>query len=219
MGLAVRRKPSRNSIFSDQFMPHIANLENFGIRPTRKADIECIYAIRRHPLVAKMQVPISRHDTPENLAMLIANPNVDDYCQAFSTSLTISDLVIGHISHTQYSANGIAYCGWDLHPNFWGYGYMTKALKRMFCEMFRDRGMNQIIAECFSRNERCIRLLQKLGFDEVSIRLEDRIASIWTTRWFSWDKRFVLHAEQFENSFPGIFEAETDIQSKNLVDH
>ena len=54
--------------------------------------------------------------------------------------------------------------GYDLHPDFWGQGYMTEALKAVIASGFEKVGLNRIDALVYVENKPSIRLLQRLGF-------------------------------------------------------
>ncbi|MCT4609047.1 MAG: GNAT family N-acetyltransferase [Pelagimonas sp.] len=59
----------------------------------------------------------------------------------------------------------IAEVGFILHPDFWGQGYVTEALRAMLPEVFtRYPQVTTVTAELDPRNLGCARLLEKCGF-------------------------------------------------------
>ena len=56
--------------------------------------------------------------------------------------------------------------GYDLAPSFWGKGYMTEVLRVAISNGFERMGLNRIEALVYVGNDRSIRLLQRLGFEQ-----------------------------------------------------
>ena len=57
--------------------------------------------------------------------------------------------------------------GFLFHPGIWGKGYAREALRAVITRAFSDGGRTQIRADVDPRNERCLRLLARLGFRET----------------------------------------------------
>lgn len=71
--------------------------------------------------------------------------------------------------------------GFLLHPRVWGKGYAREALQAVIRRAFEVRDLKQIHADVDPRNERCLRLLERLGFRETG-RAERtfKIGDEWT---------------------------------------
>lgn len=59
--------------------------------------------------------------------------------------------------------------GYDLHPDFWGQGYMTEVLRTVIDHGFEQMDLHRIEALVSIDNIRSIQLLQKLGFKQEGI--------------------------------------------------
>ena len=59
--------------------------------------------------------------------------------------------------------------GYDLHPDYWGQGYMREALDAILDFGFSELGLNRIEALVMVENERSARLLRALGFQEEGV--------------------------------------------------
>lgn len=71
--------------------------------------------------------------------------------------------------------------GFLFDPSVWGRGYAHEALQAVIAHAFATAGRTQIRADVDPRNERCLRLLTRLGFRETG-RAERtfRIGGEWT---------------------------------------
>ena len=74
------------------------------------------------------------------------------------------DKLIGMAGFTEYSAahktGGIGYV---LHPDCWGMGYMTEAVKEIINFGFNRLGLNRIEATCDTGNKASARVMEKSG--------------------------------------------------------
>ncbi|HXF60333.1 MAG TPA: GNAT family protein [Caldilineaceae bacterium] len=59
--------------------------------------------------------------------------------------------------------------GYELHPDYWGQGYMREALDAILDFGFSELGLNRIEALVMVENERSARLLRALGFQEEGV--------------------------------------------------
>lgn len=57
--------------------------------------------------------------------------------------------------------------GYILHPDFWGRGYASEALRAVLDHIFRRPEVDRIIADVDPRNQASLRLLERLGFRET----------------------------------------------------
>lgn len=62
--------------------------------------------------------------------------------------------------------------GYDLHPDHWGKGYATEAVKAVIHYGFQEMELNRIGAVVFLENEASHKLLRKLGFEKEGILKE-----------------------------------------------
>ena len=135
---------------------------------------------------------MSRSDTIDYWAELIQGDTETGIQQS---TILLDDKIIGHITEYHYAWKGIrcAQCGWDLHPDHWGNGYMTIALTQRFVEFIDLMGIQYVFADCLQKNHRCISLQNRLGFSSCSIPILDRLRIALSMRSLSWDLRFELY--------------------------
>jgi RimJ/RimL family protein N-acetyltransferase len=151
--------------------------QNIELRLAVPDDFAAITDIRQHPLVRPQQYRV--HNALW-LEILLARLNADVSAQSFEwrvTAIHQESSVIGHISEFRTTCkSGISVqLGWNLHPDYWGCGLMTLALTEFINQLFSNEICTSVIADCFSNNERCIRLLHRLGFVETNIGQLERL--------------------------------------------
>lgn len=85
--------------------------------------------------------------------------------------LDLDGRLIGFINDVGIGAGEIE-LGYALHPDYWGSGYMTEALKALIGELFRQ-GYCRIVAGAFAENQASIRVMEKCGMQKI--KKSDRI--------------------------------------------
>lgn len=78
--------------------------------------------------------------------------------------------LIGTIGFNLWSSvHRRAEIGYDLHPDFWGNGYASEALKEIVAYGFKDMQLTRIGAVVYIENEASNQLLLKHGFEKEGI--------------------------------------------------
>jgi [ribosomal protein S5]-alanine N-acetyltransferase len=65
--------------------------------------------------------------------------------------------------------------GWGLARAYWGFGYMTEAVREVIRFAFEEMGMHRIEAECQVENIRSIRVAERCGMTREGTRRENEI--------------------------------------------
>ncbi|HZK76818.1 MAG TPA: GNAT family N-acetyltransferase [Candidatus Kapabacteria bacterium] len=68
-----------------------------------------------------------------------------------------------------------AVIGWGLAKSYWGFGYMTEAVREVIRFAFEEMGMHRIEAECETENIRSIRVAERCGMTLEATRVENEI--------------------------------------------
>jgi len=63
--------------------------------------------------------------------------------------------------------------GYDLHPDFWGMGYMSEAIQKILEFAQNDMKINHINACIYVDNEKSIKLIEKFGFTHKGIMKDE----------------------------------------------
>lgn len=69
--------------------------------------------------------------------------------------------LIGFLNDVEI-ANGTMELGYVLHPEHWGKGYMTQALRTAISDLFR-LGYSTVLCGAFSHNKASLRVMEKAG--------------------------------------------------------
>ncbi len=172
---------------------------NIVTRDTTESDLIDIFGIRSHPLVQPHQHKLSRQDTIEVWKEQLFGELENEHMVFKCTTILRHNTVIGHISQFHFEVHNqrTCYCGWNLDPAYWGQGIALFALSQLFDRFFSDRQIDTVISDCFSNNQRCIRVLQKLNYEPASIAFYERLQTLVVYRCFHWIRRFQLTADRW----------------------
>ena len=175
-------------------------MRDITVRETNPSDLEGIFAVRRNPMVAPHQYPLRSKDTPERWLDWMSN-SISKEVEFRCSTIIDRDSVIGHISRLDFQFDGLncVQCGWNILPEYWGKGIMTCVLRRHFDQFFTDEKIDLILADCFRKNERCIRLLNRLEFYRVSVSLYERVLTIYRTNCWKWIRRYQMDRESWNS--------------------
>jgi [ribosomal protein S5]-alanine N-acetyltransferase len=65
--------------------------------------------------------------------------------------------------------------GWGLARTYWGFGYMTEAVREFIRFAFDEMGLHRIEAECQTDNIRSIKVAERCGMTFEATRVENEI--------------------------------------------
>jgi RimJ/RimL family protein N-acetyltransferase len=169
------------------------------IRDTAESDLPGIFRIVTDPLVQPHQYRLTRRDTIDGWKQQLFGDRKNGPMLIKCTTVVRYNEIIGHISHNHYEAHGqkLCYCGWNLAPAYWGRGIATIALSQLFDSFFGPQQVDAVISDCFSNNQRCVRVLQKLNYEPVGIAPYHRLVILIVNRCLHWIRRFQLTADRW----------------------
>lgn len=72
--------------------------------------------------------------------------------------------------HVERYPWGYAEVGYMIHPDHWGQGYATDAVRCLVRYAFEERRMNKVGADVYEPNEASRRVLEKIGFEREGVR-------------------------------------------------
>ncbi|MFK7766762.1 MAG: GNAT family N-acetyltransferase [Mariniblastus sp.] len=164
------------------------------IRPLTQVDVERLVSIRRDERLIPFQY--SPESTFKETLELVANlieeqPDVDFpwYALVFDGH-TVGDVAAtGDRKKMTFS--------WNLDPEFWGNGIMTKALEMVIQHRFSIAPRLVIRADSFPDNVGSIRVMEKLGFEQIVLSK----FRTWLWDVFSFHSRKVLRFRLTESGF------------------
>ena len=143
-------------------MNTILRTQRLILRRPRSDDVAAMHAILRDPLAMRYWSTLPHHTVAESEAWVVKTIEGINAGECDDFFVELDGLVIGKAG--LWNRNEI---GFLFSPSVWGKGYAREALRAVIDYAFRDRGHEEIRAEADPRNERCLRLLTRLGFRET----------------------------------------------------
>ena len=104
--------------------------------------------------------------------MLTHGPGIPENGWKCSTILVDGDFA-GHITQVYSSPPTqvvMVTLGWNIVPELWGHGIVPNAVSQLLEDRFTELEAIEFQAFCFNSNTRCVRVLQKLGFEKQEPR-------------------------------------------------
>ena len=132
------------------------------LRRPRSDDLAAMHAILRDPLVMRYWSTLPHATLAESEAWVIKTIDAINAGTCDDFFVEHEGLLIGRVG--LWNRNEI---GFLFSPSVWGKGFAREALQAVIDRAFRERGHEEIRAEADPRNERCLRLLTRLGFRET----------------------------------------------------
>lgn len=174
-------------------LPETARLR---LRRFRPDDALPLAAYRSDPAVARYQgwtAPVP----PQAAAALVEDFAAGDPVRPgwfqYAIELTAEGRLIGDIGVNLHDNLMQADLGFTLAAGHQGLGYATEAVSAVLDELFRQRGLHRVSAECDARNLASARLLERLGFRNEG----RRPANSWIKGEWTDDLLFGLLAEDY----------------------
>jgi [ribosomal protein S5]-alanine N-acetyltransferase len=97
-----------------------------------------------------------------------SSPNGDEMWLNWIIRSKTSACCMGRIEITIRSDRS-AYLAYELGVPYWGQGFATEACRKVLKTLKEEYGVSQVVAEVDTRNAASIRLLERLGFQRISV--------------------------------------------------
>src|SRR5688572_14685885 len=132
------------------------------LRRPRSDDVAAMHAILRDPLAMRYWSTLPHTTLAESEAWVAKTIDAINAGECDDFFIEHKGLLIGKAG--LWHGNEI---GFLFSPSVWGKGYAREALNAVIERGFTELGHSEIRAEVDPRNERCLRLLARLGFRET----------------------------------------------------
>jgi RimJ/RimL family protein N-acetyltransferase len=169
------------------------------IRGTAREDVPAIFAIWNDPLVLKEQYGPQRGETQEVFATMYLSGRKMRGLDLQCTSIFVDETLVGNVFQcfATWPSGRVCNCGWNLAPSQWGRGIMPAALAMLFDQLFTQERVSSVVADCFSTNGRCLRVLEKLAFQLERLPILDALWHFYRCRGRHRVRRHRLTAERW----------------------
>lgn len=140
------------------------------LEPQVAAHAEEMFHVLSDPAIYKYEnePPVSLEWLRERFARLESRYSADgtEVWLNWVIRLSTSELV-GFVQAT-VRPNGVAAIAYELSSTYWGRGFATEAILAMVTELVNNYKVHSLSAVLKQRNQRSLRLLQRLGFTSAS---------------------------------------------------
>jgi aminoglycoside 6'-N-acetyltransferase len=148
--------------------------ERLTLRRFTTADAEAFAAYRSDPDIARYQ----SWDAP--LPLSEAVQKVEEFAQGdpaapgwFQYAVDLDGVLIGDLGLNLDENLMQAELGFTLASAYQGRGYATEAVRGLLDDVFIERKLHRVSAECDARNTASARLLERVGFKQEGLRLSN----------------------------------------------
>lgn len=143
-------------------MNTILRTQRLILRRPRSDDVAAMHAILRDPLAMRYWSTLPHKTVAESEAWVAKTIDAINAGECDDFFVEHGGLLIGKAG--LWNRNEL---GFLFSPAVWGKGFAREALQAVIDRAFAERGHVEIRAEADPRNERCLRLLGRLGFRET----------------------------------------------------
>jgi len=174
------------------------------LRPFCNEDLDKFVAYRNDPMVYRYQgwkTPFTCDDGREFIAKMskIVPGTPGEWLQLAivprDTAKAGNGILIGDVAfHITRTNPRLAYLGYTLEKNAWGYGYASEAVSKVLDYLFRILDLHRVVADCDVDNSASIRLLERLGFRREAYYVE----SFWLENDAAWGSEYLYALLQRE---------------------
>ena len=142
------------------------------LRQLMREDTEFVFQHFGNPEVAQClldEPPVTEYAQAEEIVQFYAEPKGKAYDRWILIRKS-NQQPIGTVGYHKWAKSYFRVeIGYDLSPDFWGWGYMSEALQAALSHGFELMGLNRIDALVYIENKRSIQLFQKLGFKQEGL--------------------------------------------------
>jgi RimJ/RimL family protein N-acetyltransferase len=172
-------------------MPTISDpidTDRLRLRPFSETDLDALANLLARPDVTRYlhEDPLTRDEVAKSLSEHVSQNHLTNQGDALwlAVELKATGDMIGTVHLvwlSQEHAQGEI--GYRLHPDHWGQGYASEAVRAMLEHGFREIDLHRIIGTCDDRNESSRRLLKRLGMrQEAHFRELEWVKGEWCSQ-------------------------------------
>jgi RimJ/RimL family protein N-acetyltransferase len=178
---------------------HAIRSERLLLRPFEARDARELAAYRSDPDVARYQswdAPFALADASALIAELAAGDPEEPGWFQWAIERIDEPGIVGDLGVNLLEDEQQAAIGYTMAPAFQGRGYATEAVARMLDHLFLEQGLHRVSAECDTRNDASMGVLEHLGFRrEAHLR-----SSTWSKGEWCDDYLYALLADEWSRA-------------------
>ena len=142
--------------------------DRLSLRPFAETDLDELANILARPDVMRYldREPMTRQEVAASLSQRVTMNRLNQQGDNLMLVIEVRDTgdLIGSVNLIWISEeHAQGEVGYTLHPDFQGKGYASEAVRAIMAYGFREIDLHRIIGCCDDRNERSVRLLERVG--------------------------------------------------------
>ena len=140
-----------------------------AIRPLEVVDAPAVAGYRSDPAVARYQSWSTPYTLADAQELVGGDPRAAGWFQS-AIVLRSDGTLIGDLGINLHENLQQAEIGFTLATEYQGLGYGSEAITGVLDQLFTERGLHKVSAECDARNHASARLLERVGFRREGLR-------------------------------------------------
>ena len=146
--------------------------ERLLLRPFQFGDVDDVVAMEGLPTWDESRpAPYTRRHAEE----MIARNVLDSWETRVGFAMVMDGRVVGAVGMTVHPDNATAEIGYSLAEEHWGAGLTTEATRCAISWAFREYSLAKIFAKADVRNERSLRVMEKVGMTREGVSRSDTV--------------------------------------------
>ncbi len=153
-------------------MRRVLKTERLEIRPYEPGDEETLMDLLMDREIGKTYMLPEFHDREQARPLAKRLRELSFSAERYERGIYLEKKLIGFLNDVEIDGSRIE-MGYVIHPAYWGHGYAAEAFSAVIADLFR-RGFSEVIAGCFTGNDRSRRVMEKCGMKRLP-REEDLV--------------------------------------------
>lgn len=158
--------------------------ERISLKKLKYEDLDFIYKMASEPLVYyyESDEKPNKEETYKKYSKKISSMEEfpDEYL-IFLISILPEEIPIGEVFiQLNWEEMREWEIGYEVHPDYWGNGYATEAVKLLMKHCFENLNAHKVVGFCNANNTKSANLMERVGMNRDGILREGRL---WRNEW------------------------------------
>jgi [ribosomal protein S5]-alanine N-acetyltransferase len=175
--------------------------ERLILKELREEDLDFIYKMSKEPLVYYYEddEEPSKEETIKKYSKRIATMKEEPHQYLiFLIHILPEEIPIGVVFvQLNWEEMREWEIGYEVHPDYWGNGYATEAVKLLLKHSFEKLNAHKVVGFCNANNKKSANVMERVGMQRDGILREGRL---WQGKWCDEYVYSILEREHFSLS-------------------
>lgn len=147
--------------------------DRLTVRPFQFGDVDDMVSMGGFPTWDGSGPP--KPYTRQHAEKMLAQKTLDSWDTNPSFAIVFNNTVIGSVGMVVNQEYNTAEIGYSLQEKYWGKGITAEAVRSVILWALRDVGLAKVCAQADVRNERSLKLMEKVGMIREGISRSDHV--------------------------------------------